>query len=391
MIIGFDAKRAFANYTGLGNYSRYVINNLSTAYPENEYRLYAPKDTNNPDLESLRSQKNIASVFPKGINKYFSSLWRTKSIVQDLFRDNIQLYHGLSNELPAGLDKKGIRSIVTIHDLIFLRFPDYYKAIDRAVYKRKFRYACQKADHIVTVSECTKNDVISYFDIDPQKISIIYQGCDTLFHHTVSNEEKQRIRKKYHLPETFMLNVGTIESRKNLMLAVKSLLHLDESIHLVAVGRETAYAEQIKNFVTKNKLEKRVHLFSGVPLTDLPAFYQTASVFVYPSFYEGFGIPIIEALYSGVPVIAAIGSCLLEAGGPHSIYVDPDNDEELAKNVKKILSNDTFTSKMITEGKKHAIHFDDHLLADQMITLYKNVLEGRSYLTAPFEYLKSNN
>jgi glycosyltransferase involved in cell wall biosynthesis len=377
MIIGFDTKRAFANYTGLGNYSRYVINNLSTFCPAHRYRLYAPKNTRHPDLAELCGRNNITTVFPKGSGWLFSPLWRTYGIVSDLLRDGVQLYHGLSNELPLGLRKAGIRSVLTIHDLIFLRFPGYYKPVDRAIYLRKVRYACREADHIVTVSECTREDVMAFFGISPQKISIIYQGCDASFHHPVTEEEKRRVRKKYHLPSTYLLSVGTVEARKNLLLAVKSMRHLDPAIHLVAIGRETGYADRIRAFVAANGLESRVHLFSGVPLADLPGLYQSAEVFVYPSFYEGFGIPILEALHSGVPVVAAVGSSLPEAGGSHSIYVSPTDDRAFAENVRKILANEVLRNKMIAEGKKHALRFDDQQLAEQMIHLYQDVLEEK--------------
>jgi glycosyltransferase involved in cell wall biosynthesis len=296
-------------------------------------------------------------------------------MVSDLQRDGVQLYHGLSNELPIGLKKAGIRSVVTIHDLIFLRYPDYYKPIDRAIYIRKFRYACAEADHIVTVSETTRRDVISFFGICPEKISVIYQGCSSLFHVAMPETEKQRVRSKYRLPETFIFNVGTIEARKNLLLAVKSLLRIDPSVHLVAVGKETPYVEEIKAFASHHGLEKRVHLLSGVPLEDLPAMYQMAAVFVYPSFYEGFGIPVIEALYSGVPVVAALGSGLLEAGGPHSMYESPHNDIAFADAIRKILINEALHSKMAKAGKEHSIRFDAQLLSQQMMELYRTVLE----------------
>ncbi|MDR2847938.1 MAG: glycosyltransferase family 4 protein [Bacteroidales bacterium] len=374
MVIGFDAKRALANYTGLGNYSRYVIHNLSICCPAHSYRLYAPKDTHHPDLDALRHQENIKTVFPHGLNKLTSSLWRSRNIVSTLVHDGVQLYHGLSNEIPVGLKKAGIRSIVTIHDIIFLRYPGYYKPIDRAIYLKKMRYACREADHIVTVSDSTRRDVISYFGVDPQKISVIYQGCDDSFHMTVSDAKKKEVKTKYGLPEKFMLSVGTIEARKNLLLTVKAMLHISKDIHLVAVGRQTAYAEQVKDFVAKNHLEARVHLLTGVPLSDLPAIYQSAQLFVYPSFYEGFGIPVIEALYSNLPVIAAIGSCLLEAGGHHSVYVSPENEKALAEEITKIMSNDALRAKMITEGKKHAFRFDDQFLSQQMIQLYQSVL-----------------
>ncbi len=373
MIIGFDAKRAFSNQTGLGNYSRYVIDNLSAYFPDHQYRLYAPKEKNSPVISALRQRENIACAFPRGGYRYFSSLWRTKGMTADLQRDGVQLYHGLSNELPVGLQKKGIRSVVTIHDLIFLRYPQFYKAPDRAIYTRKFRHACQEADHIVAVSKCTKNDIVSFFGTDPRKISVIYQGCNMLFGNKLSFDEKQQVCKKYQLPETFMLNVGTIEPRKNLFLAVKSLHHLDDSVHLVAVGRETSYALEIKKYVAAHGLEQRVHLLSGVPLSDLPALYQSAAVFVYPSLYEGFGIPIIEALHSETPVVAATGSCLSEAGGPHSIYVDPQNDKEMADAVNRILNDMKLQAEMIAGGKKYVARFDDQLLAGQMMELYQTL------------------
>jgi glycosyltransferase involved in cell wall biosynthesis len=374
MIIGFDAKRAFANHTGLGNYSRYIINNLSLYCPGHSYQLYAPKDTRHPDLAKIRKAGNISVYVPRGLNKFVPSAWRSGFILNDLEANNVELYHGLSNELPVGLKKAGIRSVVTVHDLIFLRYPDYYRSIDRMIYLKKMKYACLEADHIVTVSECTRRDVISFFCVDPQKVSIVYQGCDASFYSPVGKDKIREVRKKYELPETFILNVGTMEARKNLLLAVKAMLHIDSDIHLVAVGKETSYTLQIREFIAQHHLDLRVHLLTGVPLEDLPAIYQSSLLFVYPSFYEGFGIPIVEALYSGIPVVAATGSCLQEAGGRHSIYVGPENEIALADAVKKIIFNDTLREKMIIEGKKHAFRFNDQLLAQQMIQLYHRVL-----------------
>ncbi len=374
MIIGFDAKRAFANRTGLGNYSRYVINNLSDFFPDNRYRLYAPKEICNSDTDALRQRENIAFVFPEGLYSLFSSLWRTKGITGDLRRDGVQLYHGLSNELPAGIRKKGIRSVVTIHDLIFMRYPQFYKAPDRAIYTRKFRYACAEADRIVAVSECTKREIVSYFDTDPDKIVVIYQGCNASFGKKLSFEEKKRVCDEYRLPGTFMLNVGSIEPRKNLMLAVKALSRLDDSIHLVAAGRETAYTGEVKRYAAAHRLEQRLHILSNVPAHHLPALYQSAAVFVYPSFFEGFGIPIIEALHSGTPVIAATGSCLEEAGGPHSVYVDPNSDEQLAEAAGRIISDVKTQAKMIAGGKNYVSRFDDRLLAGQIMDLYREIV-----------------
>jgi glycosyltransferase involved in cell wall biosynthesis len=374
MIIGFDAKRAFANRTGLGNYSRYVINNLSTYCPGSLYQLYTPEDASLPDLTEIRQAGNVSVHFPAGLNRLVPSAWRSRFIVSDLAANGVDLYHGLSNELPVGLKKAGIRSVVTVHDLIFLRCPDYYRPVDRMIYVKKMQYACREADHIVTVSKCTRRDVISFFGVDPRKVSVIYQGCNASFHLPAGEDKIREVREKYGLPDTFILNVGTIEARKNLLLAVKAMLYIDAAIHLVAAGKETSYTAQVRDFVARHGLGPRVRLLTGVPLCDLPALYQASSLFVYPSFYEGFGIPIVEALYSGVPVIAAAGSCLPEAGGQYSIYVQPEDEVELAEAIKRIFSDRALRDGMIAEGKRYVSRFDDRLLTRQMMCLYRRIL-----------------
>lgn len=165
MKIGFDGKRAVQNYTGLGNYSRYIAEILCRFYPENSYLLYAPKKRDNKRLEKLTEQfRQLSIIYPKGTFwKKLSSIWRIKGITRQLEEEEINLFHGLSNELPLNIHKSPIKSIVTIHDLIFLRFPQYYHFIDRKIYTYKFRKACENADRIIAISECTKRDIIDYF------------------------------------------------------------------------------------------------------------------------------------------------------------------------------------------------------------------------------------
>ena len=327
MRIGFDGKRAVQNFTGLGNYSRYIVDILCQFYPENEYVLYAPKKRENKRLDKLTKQyQQLQLSYPTTSSwKKLSSLWRVWGVTQQLEKEKIDIFHGLSNELPLNIHQSEVKSIVTIHDLIFLRYPQYYHSIDRKIYTYKFRKACENADKIIAISECTKRDIIEFFRIPADKIEVVYQGCDPSFMHPVAAEKKREIRAKYQLPDHYILNVGSIEERKNALSAVQALTMLPEQIHLVIVGRHTEYTDKIERFIKENKLEERVHIISNVPFDDLPAFYQLAEIFVYPSRFEGFGIPIIEALYSGIPVVAATGSCLEEAGGPDSIYVHPDD------------------------------------------------------------------
>lgn len=374
MRIGFDGKRAVQNNTGLGNYSRFIVDILSRFYKANEYVLYAPKPKENKNLNIIIHRPNIRMVYPKSkFWKKFSSIWRVWGVNKQLQEDHLDIYHGLSNELPLSIKKSNVKSIVTIHDLIFLRYPQFYKWIDRLIYAYKFRKACENSDRIIAISEMTKRDIVDYFHIKEEKIDVVYQGCDPVFCQPVEEEIKALIRKKYDLPSQYILNVGSIESRKNLLLIVKALRHLPSNISLVAVGKRTAYTEEIEKFVTENKLDDRVLLLNKVPFSDLPAIYQNASLFVYPSFFEGFGIPIIEAIHSSLPVIAATGSCLEEAGGADSIYINPNNEKELAEKINLVLSSSELRQNMISKGKEYVKRFTDEVIAKDIITVYSKL------------------
>ena len=239
MIIGYDAKRAATNFTGLGNYSRYVIDTMAQSCPQYYYHLYIPDTCNEAAYNRLLLRNNVLSILPDTVvGASYKSLWRSWLIKEQLVRDRVNLFHGLSNEIPVGLKNTHVASVVTIHDLIFLRYPSFYKLIDRSIYNAKFAYACRNADRIVAVSQCTKRDIVEFYHIDPDKIDVIYQGCDPIFARNVAESEMLRVRMAYELPDDFILNVGTIETRKNVLLAVKALPMIDEKYHLVIVGRK---------------------------------------------------------------------------------------------------------------------------------------------------------
>lgn len=374
MRIGFDAKRAAQNRTGLGNYSRFVINGLTRFTSGNEYVLYVPSPKKCGLLKEL-DDRNLPKVFPEGrLWKLFRSFWRVFGIPSRLSSDGIDIYHGLSNELPLTMSRAGgVRSVVTVHDLIFLRYPQYYNPIDRWIYNYKFRKACGMADRIIAVSECTKRDIVSYYGIDAAKIDVVYQGCAREFYEPVADEKKQAVKERYGLPGRYVLYVGSMEERKNLLLAVKALKRMKEQVVLVAVGKCTPYLEEVLKFVREQKIEHRLSLFHRVPFEDLPALYQMASAFVYPSRFEGFGIPVLEALVSRVPVIAATGSCLEEAGGPHSLYVHPDDERQLALLLDKVLTDNELRNRMAEEGLRYARRFDAEKLTADLCEVYLKV------------------
>lgn len=376
MRIGFDAKRAFSNYTGLGNYSRSTLKILTEQFPSNEYFLYTPRVPDESQIRFLdlphHAQFHIR--IPKSFFfELFPSLWRRVGITSDIVQDKLDIYHGLSHELPHGIDRTKIRSIVTIHDLIFLRYPEYYKAADRKIYRSKFESACKAADKIIAISEQTKRDLVHYFSIPGEKISVVYQSCAALFKQELSQQKREEVRLKYQLPESYMLNVGTIETRKNALLILKAMVQTRSELPLVIIGRKTPYISELQSYITQHKLGDRVQFIHDVSFADLPAIYQASALFIYPSRFEGFGIPIVEALHSYTPVIAATGSCLEEAGGEYTEYVHPDDAGMLAEKIDLILSDPAKQQEMIRKGKEYAGRFEPEVIAADLMKVYASV------------------
>lgn len=388
MNIGFDAKRAAQNRTGLGNYSRFVIRILSEKFAGNQYHLYTPKPHRMPYLQEIPTLKHLFLHFPpQGIWSRIRSLWRVWGITKDIQKDGIQIFHGLSNELPLNIGTpeqrkmkaggKGCKYIVTIHDLIFIHTPQYYHWIDRQIYNFKFRRACRCADRVIAVSEYTKQEIMHYYHTPESKIDVVYQGCDPVFSQEIEEGKLQEVKARYQLPDKFVLYVGSIEERKNLMLVAKAMAELNRraAIHVVAVGRHTAYVDQIQDFLKAQGIDHLFHFYHQVPYADLPSFYKWASTFAYPSRIEGFGIPLLEAISSGVPAIGCTGSCLEEAGGPNSIYVNPDDAKGMADAILRTCTDEPLRQHMISEGKKYALNFSDEKLSHDLMKVYESLSE----------------
>lgn len=371
MNLGFDAKRVFHNATGLGNYARDVLRILHRRRPEHVYYAYTPRPGPLPfEVGGERFQVRG----PRGLlARSIPSLWRTRGIVRDLRADGIHLFHGLSNELPLGLERAGIASAVTIHDLIFERFPELYPPIDRRIYAAKARSAVARAGVVVAISEQTKRDLVELYRVPEARIRVVYQTCHEAFRSPIPEERLRDVRARHGLPDVFLLAVGTIERRKNLLLVLQALEKLP-GVPLVAVGRPTPYAEELHAFARAHHLADRFRLLSEVSTPDLAAMYRLATVALYPSIFEGFGIPIVEALFSGAPVVTTRGGCFAEAGGPGSVYVDPRDPEELRGVLASLLGDPARRAVMREAGLRHAARFSDESIADGLFEAYEEAL-----------------
>lgn len=370
--IGFDAKRLFNNFTGLGNYSRTVVQGLNEFFPENTYHLYTPSIQYKPDTaQFLETPYEITK--PKWGSK---NLWRTALCTKQIKKQKLDIYHGLSHELPFGIKKTNTKTLVTIHDLIYKTYPNDFKWLDRTIYDYKFRYACEYADKIIAVSESTKRDLEKLYQIPSEKIEVIYQTCQPNFKILLSAEQINSILSLYNLPQKYLLYVGSLIERKNLLGITKAIQLIKDKIDtpLVVVGKGKEYQEKVKQYIVKNKLEKRVIFTSEISFLHLPAIYQNAQVFIYPSYYEGFGIPIIESLWSKTPVITSNVSSLPEAAGGGAFYCNPMDETTIAEGILKILNDENYSKQLISEGFKHVQQFESKVISTQLMNAYQSVL-----------------
>lgn len=313
--IGFDAKRLFHNNTGLGNYARTLIKNLNRFYPEKyEIHLFSPSLVKNEQTAFVFETDIITHTAP-----YFANhaLWRTWFCSKMINKLKLDIFHGLSHELPYGIDKSIIK-VVSIHDLIYEKLPHLFTKFDALSYKFKYRSACRRADQVVAISTSTINDIHEIYPFASHKTKLIFQSINELFF-------KQSLPKLK--ASNYYLYVGSIIERKGLsnIVSAYSLLPEKYQLPLYVVGDGRHH----KNFILKLIAEKGLtdqFIFKGNMQNDhLVQLYDNALCLILPSSYEGFGIPVAESLSRKTPVITSNVSSLPEVLGPGGIATDIDS------------------------------------------------------------------
>ncbi len=369
MKIGFDAKRAFLNTSGLGNYSRNTLYALRNYFPGNDYILFTPEVKE--DL--FTGYHHFKIVLPQNlVIKKLKSLWRSYFIVSHAKKHNIGIYHGLSNELPKGIRKSGIPSVVTVHDVVFMRYPEFYKPVDRKIYFKKVKHACKSATRIIAISKQTQNDLVTFFHVPIQKIELLYQPVAPVF---FENHDSTIIKNKYKLPEKFILAVGTLEPRKNQLAVLRAVHGAGIKVHVVFIGKPTPYKSKLKNFISENGMEGQVIFLSNLPEKELAGIYQCATVSLYISVFEGFGLPVIEAMASGCPVITSKVSVLPETAGDAAVLCNPANFKEIGEKIETLLYDQNLRSDLIKKGYERARQFHPENYAGKLISLYATIIK----------------
>ncbi len=386
MRIGFDAKRAYQNATGLGNYSRTIIRGLLRYYPSHQYLLAAPHPSRFPDFAfptlSKGGTEGLAGISPHIYtilppHCVPSALWRTFALGHVMRRHGADLFHGLSHELPV--DIGSTPSIVTMHDVAFKAFPSMYSPIDRAIYDTKWRFACRQATHIVAISESTRRDVQHYYNVPDERISVICQPVQDLFYTPLPPERAEAILKADLplLPAEYLLSVGSVNSRKNLLgtLQAYATLPSENRPPLVVVGNGGSYMAQCKAYAAKHFAPSDIvwlhHLGSNLTLQ---ALYNRALALLYPSHYEGMGLPVIEALLQHCPVLTSNLSSLPQAAGPGALLVNPSDADAMSYSLHRLVDDSQLRHTLGEEGQRYTMeHFAPDVLMAQMIQLYRQV------------------
>lgn len=360
MKIGFDAKRYYHNHTGLGNYSRTLVGGLQQQFPMHDYLLYDEK-----------------------------SFTRTFSLGRKAAADGCDIYHGISNELPFDLpfrpsivhNQKRPASVVTIHDICWRTFPEMYHFLDRKIYDLKYGSSCRRADKVIAISESTKRDIMDIYGVDESRIEVIYQPVAENFYKPLTEDPERLEFNGFTLPKDYLLYVGSINARKNLLGVLQAMTRIkkEQRPFLVVVGNGHEYRRKCEAFIEREGLKNEVRIIGNVNSNQsLQQLYRQAHVMVYPSFYEGFGLPVVEAALQQTPVITSTISSLPEAAGPDACLVNPhdaDAADQIAHHIDRLYSDKDLHNLVGSKMEQYArASFAPDLQPRKLMEMYKSLV-----------------
>ncbi len=339
MIIGLEASRANKKQkTGTEWYAWHLFEQFKKIDQDNNFIVY-----HNNDLTDDLAEAPANFLF-KQIKWPFRKLWTHICLSFELLLHPVDKLF-FSNAVP--LITRG-EVTATIHDLGFIKNPELYHPLERIYQKVSHDIAIKKADKILAISEATKEDIIKYYPKAESKIKVIYNGWDDKEFKQITEDEKQSIKNKYKLTDRYLLYIGRIETKKNILNLVKAYNLLNTDIPLVLAGRSGNYGyEEIKELAESNK---KIMFLGYIPQDDYKLLIGASSIFVFPSKFEGFGIPILEAMGSGIPVLCSDIPVLHEVGGDAAVFFDPDNADDIAKNLDVLIKDSAKRQELIELG-----------------------------------------
>jgi glycosyltransferase involved in cell wall biosynthesis len=371
MRIAYDAKRAFNNKRGLGSYSRALLEGIFS-HTKEEIFLYTPKI--HPLLYSWHNdnKKNYNLSCPK-INFPF---WRSLCLDTKIKKDNIDIFHGLSNEIPYFFKKPKAKIIVTIHDLIFLKHPDLYPKIDKIIYTRKTKYACKKADHIITISQTSKSDIVNLLKVNEKKISIIPPICKPIFYKRIDKSELQKFLHEKKISQPYFLYLGAFDKRKNIENIIKAFhkSHAFNKSILVLAGNSGDYKKVIQKLIKKLNTNNKVIILDNIKDYHLPFIYQGSLGFIFPSMLEGFGMPIIEAMASKTPVITSNQTHFKDISENNAYFCNPYEVNHIKEKIDLLYKDKKLRKNIINQGESSAKLYHSEKLSSDLIRIYDSII-----------------
>jgi glycosyltransferase involved in cell wall biosynthesis len=368
--IAIDARK-LRDY-GIGTYVRNLLRHLSRLDQQTEYVVLCQQ----PDCSLVDELGENFRAVPESSPGY--SIREQVTVPRDLRREHATLFHSPHYVLPPLTPCK---TVVTIHDCIHLRFPQYLPNRLGYAYARTFLWlATHHSNRVITVSEASKRDILEYFNVPPGKIDVIYNGIDERFGEPPPEEDVNRVRERYQLDDPFILYAGNIKPHKNLGRLIEAF-HIFrhrgtefEQVKLVIIGDEISKYAALRHAVHRHKLHKHVRFFGFVPAKTLAILYRLAAVFVFPSLYEGFGLPPLEAMASGTPVITSNVSSLPEVVGDAAILIDPLQPEAIADALARVLTDSALREDLRARGLERARHFSWERSVRRVREIYDEVL-----------------
>jgi len=374
MHIGIWYTPALKQGAGIGRYTRNIVNALAKLDAENYYTLVVSKDS---PLEKLPPfPKNFQVKVLPFSERRLTILWHRLNLPLwvDRWAGGFDLFHSPDFVLPPLANTPGL---LTVHDLSFMKHPDGALPKLRDWLLKVVPKSVQCAAHILADSESTKTDLQDLLNVPAEKISVVGAGVDARFKPVTDTAILELVMEKYHLPKNFVLGLGTLEPRKNftgLIAAFNQIADDEPDLHLVIAGGKGWLYEPIFAAAKTSPARERIHLIGFVADEDLPALYTLADIFAYPSFYEGFGIPILEAMACGTPIITADNSSLPEVLGDVGLLVDADDIETLGQTIQLMHGTDHFRVRCVPEGIKRAAQFTWERAAQNLLDVYRQFL-----------------
>lgn len=371
MRIGIDATPLPPNPVGAGVYIIQLIRSLAGLKTEHKFVIFAHQS--GYDLIDVHATPNLSWIIIPDKSPARRLIWEQTTLPRLIRKTSVQLLHSLHYTKPLILS---CASVVTFHDMTFFLFPDLHTRAKRFFFPLAIRLSARQADALIAVSENTRQDTIRLLGVSPGKIFTAPNGISEEFQPVSDPTLLDACRRRHNLPDDFILYVGLVEPRKNLQLLIKAYANLlgeGNCPALVIVGRMGWMYQEVLDQIDSLKINEKVHLTGYIPAQDLPIVYNLAQVFVYPSVYEGFGFPPLEAMACGTPVITTDVSAMSNHVGDAGVLVPPQDEEALTKAIRRVLNDHKLRRQLSDKGRKQASTFTWKRTAQATLKVYQSI------------------